>query len=164
MKLTILKRTAALVTITLALGSLGMAQTPVQTRFGGMINDYTADLDGGGPWHVAGEWSVTVKGESGKADFSVALSMVRAASEPRASHTHHVWLTDGQVTVLPNGFRITGAATMTGNGNIAGFSGSQIEVLVTGGTAVLASNVSVTFGGTSAGHFGAQPLDGVVTR
>lgn len=164
MSLMILKRTAALVTVTLALGSLGMAQAPVQRSFGGTINDYTVDLDGNGPWHVTGEWSVRIKGESGKADVSVALSMVRAATEPRQPHTHHVWLTDGSVSSIPGGHLITGAATMTGSGNLAGFSGSPIEVRVTGGSAVPASNVSVTFLGASTGHFGTAPIDGVVTR
>lgn len=161
MRLMILKRTAALVTVTLALGSLGTAQTPVQRRFGGMINDYTVGV---GPWHVLGEWSLTVKGDSGNADVSIALSMVQPTTGA-SSHTHHVWLTDGSVNPIAGGFIVTGAATITGNGSVAGsMSGSPIEVRVTGGSAVPASNVSVTFLGAAITHFGTAPLEGVVTR
>lgn len=161
MRLMILKRSAALVTITLALGSLGMAQAQVQRKFGGMINDYTVGI---GPWHVAGEWSVTVKGESGKADVSIALSMVQPTTGG-SSHTHHVWLTDGTVEPIDGGFVVIGAATITGNGGVASsMTGSPIEVRVTGGNAVAASNVSVTFLGAAITHFGTAPLEGVVTR
>jgi hypothetical protein len=163
MNTTILWRVACLVTITVALSSQGLAQTSGQ-KFGGRINDYTAALDAGGPWHISGEWSLALKGDSGTGDFSVALNMVRSDNPARAAHTHHVTLSDGDVTLLANGFRITGAAVMTSNGNTAGFSGSSVDIQVTGGNALPESNVTLTFGGAAAAHFGDQPLHGVVTE
>jgi hypothetical protein len=77
-------------------------------------------------------------------------------------HTHHIGLVDGTVTALPNGWRISGNAVITGNGNVAGFSPSPIVVEITGGNAVAASNIKLTFDGAAVSHFGTQPLDGVV--
>lgn len=159
----IVRRVLSVLALTLALSSQGVAQGSSQSRFGGLINDYTPVLDAGGAWHVVGQWAAEVKGQSGKGDVSLALSMVRADNPVRSSHTHHVWITDGEVTALPNGYRITGAGVFTGNGNLAGFSGSPVTVDITGGNAVEFSNVSVTFGGGATAHFGSESLDGVVT-
>lgn len=164
MNSSILWRVAAVCAAVLASSTIGTAQTSEQTKVSGVINDYTAALDAGGPWHVTGEWRVWVKGDSGKGDFSAALSMVRADNATRAAHTHHVMLVDGDVTRTPNGFRITGAAGITSNGNLAGFSESLVQIEVTGGGALPFSNVTVTFGGAAAAHFGDLPLDGVVTQ
>ncbi|HEY7501235.1 MAG TPA: hypothetical protein VH740_22125 [Vicinamibacterales bacterium] len=159
-----LRRTAAIVTVAaVTLGSQALAETPRQTRLTGLIHDYTAALDAAGPWQVVGEWSLTVNNASGKVDFIASLSMVRSESAVRSAHTHHVRLSDGDVTVLANGYRISGTATFTSNGNLAGFSGSPIEIEVTGGSAVSLANMAVTFGGAAAVHFGAEPLTGVVT-
>jgi len=49
------------------------------------------------------------------------------------------------------------------NGNLAGFSGSLVDVQITGGEAVPYSNITLTFGGSASSHFGHQPLHGVVT-
>ena len=54
---TILWRAASVATITLALSAQGLAQGPVH-KLDGTINDYTAALDAGGPWHITGEWSL----------------------------------------------------------------------------------------------------------
>jgi hypothetical protein len=162
MSTTILWRVASLVTMTLALSSQGLAHASGH-RLGGAIGDYTGSLDPAGPWQVSGAWSLSVKGESGKGDFSAALNMVRAENPARAAHTHHVTLIDGEVTGLANGFRISGAAAMSSNGNVAGFSGSPVDIQVTGGNGIAFSNVTLTFGGAAAAHFGDQPLHGVVT-
>jgi hypothetical protein len=90
--------------------------------------------------------------------------MVRSDNPARAAHTHHVAVDNGEVTPLANGFRISGAARVTSNGNLAGFSGSPVVIEVTGGNTLPFSNVSVTFGGGAAAHFGDQPLHGVVTE
>jgi hypothetical protein len=164
MKTSILWRAASLVTVALALSSQGRAETVAPTRFDGAVNDYTAALDPGGPWHVSGLWSVSLKGDSGKGDFSAALGMVRSDNPERAAHAHHVTVSDGDVTPLANGFRISGVAVITSNGNVAGFSGSPVDIQVTGGNTVPFSNVTVTFGGAAAAHFGDQPLHGVVTQ
>jgi hypothetical protein len=163
MKTSILWRVASLVTIALALSRPGLGEPAGKEKLGGAINDYTAALDTGGPRHVSGRWSVSREGESGQADFSAALGMVRADNPARAAHTHHVTVSDGEVTALANGSRISGTATITSNGSLAGFSGSPVTVDVTGGNTLTFSNVSVTFGAGAAAHFGDQPLHGVVT-
>jgi hypothetical protein len=162
---------AAATALALALGTSIAAQGSKPIRLAGTINDYVV---GGGAWHVTAKWSVHANGGSGKADFSAAFTMVRSdlwvlltgAStddpEVRAPHTHHVHIRRGQVTALPNGFRITGTATITGSGNWAGFSPSPVQVDIIGGDAVRYSNIRVSFGGAAAGHFGPHPIDGVV--
>ena len=162
MKHSILWRAAALVTIALAWGGQVLAGPAEQTRLGGQISDYTATADPASAWHVSGDWSVRLMGDSGRGIFSAALSMVHSANPAPAAHTHHVTLRDGEVTPLPTGFRLTGLATITSNGNVAGFSGSPIEVQVTGGNGLAYSNVAVTFGGAAAAHFGDLPIHGVV--
>jgi hypothetical protein len=146
------------------LSTTGFARTGFQTKLEGTINDFTADLDGSGPWIVHGPWTLDMQGTSGKGDFSASFSMVRSDNASRQAHTHHVGLTNGDVTPIAGGYRITGGATMTSNGSQAGFSGSQITIEVVGGNAVPLSNVRLTFGGASATHFGTEPLDGVITR
>lgn len=159
----IVRRVLTLVALTVALSGHGLAESQPQMKLGGLINDYTPVLDAAGPWQVVGSWSLELEGSSGRGDFSVALSMVRADNLTRSSHTHHVSVIDGEVTTLPNGYRITGSGVMTGNGNLAGFSGSPVTIDITGGNSVAYSNISVTFGGGAVGHFGSEPLDGVVT-
>jgi hypothetical protein len=163
MKTPLVFRVATVVALTLALSGRGQAQPAPQTRLNGDVNDYTALLDPAGPWHVSGIWSLTLNGESGKGDFSAALGMVRSQNPAPAAHTHHVTVIDGDVTPLANGFRISGAAVITSNGNPAGFSGSPVDIDVTGGSALPYSNVTVTFGGAAAAHFD-QPIHGAVTQ
>ena len=129
----------------------------------GVVHHYTAELDPGGPWQIVGDWKATLNTASGRVDFFAALSMARSDNPSRAAHTHHISLTGGQVTTLANGYRISGAATMTSNGALAGFSGSSIDVEITGGSGVTLSNLKVFFGGASAAHFGAEPVLGVVS-
>ena len=160
--------------IAVVAGITGSAQSSVPQRFSGFINDYSAG--GGGPWHVAAEWELHLKGDSGKADFSAVVAMVRsdlwvvqnsatvdpADTEARNPHTHHITVGNAQVTPLANGTRVSGTATVTGNGNPAFVSPVQIDIV--GGSAVAFSNISVTFSGSAANHFGTLPLNGVVAR
>ena len=164
MRLTIVWRVLSLAALTLALSGQGLANGQQDVRFGGLVNDYTANFDGGGAWHIMGEWSMQVNGNSGKGTFSIGFTMARAAVEPRAFHTHHVTLEGGEVTVLANGYRITGAAVMTGNGSLAGFNGSPMTVELTGGTAMPFSNLSIVYFGDAANHFGSGTIKGVVTK
>lgn len=163
-------QTGALV---LALGVGVLAQAPTQVNFSGLINDYTALS--AGSWEVRGEWTLNVKGDSGRADFSAALSMERSdlfviatntnteVASARTPHTHHVSMVDGTVTPIAGGFRVSGAVVVTGNGNPAPFGqNSTLQVDITGGNLVAFSNVKLTFGGDAVAHFGTQPLDGVV--
>jgi hypothetical protein len=89
--------------------------------------------------------------------------MVRADGSTRASHTHHVGIIGGSVAPIANGYRITGNAIITSNGTAAPFTGSQVDIEITGGGTLQYANAKVTFGGVAIGHFGDQPLDGVVT-
>lgn len=164
MRLTIVWRLLSLVALTVALSGHGFAKGQQDLRYGGMVNDYTANFDGGGAWHIMGEWSMSVKGDSGKGTFSIGFTMARANAEPRSFHTHHVTLEEGEVTALANGYRISGAAVMTGNGSLAGFSGSPVTVDLTGGNALPFSNLSITFAGGAANHFGSGTIKGVVTQ
>ena len=145
----------------LLLGATVGAQAP--GHLGGVINHYTANLDGNGPWYITGDWEVKTKGTSGRADVAIALSMVRQLNEAsRQPHTHHIGLENGAVTVTATGLRISGTADATTNGNAA-FAGSTVQVDITGGDSVRYSNITVTFTGGAASHFGAAPLQGVVT-
>jgi hypothetical protein len=138
------------------------AEAPSVVMMNGLIDDFSPVLDANGPWQVSGLWSITLRGVSGRGDFSAALNMARADNLNRSQHTHHVMLVDEEITPLANGFQISGNAVITSNGNLAGFSGSPVTVVVTGGSAVPLSNITVTFGGAAVGHLGDQPYHGFV--
>jgi hypothetical protein len=63
-------------------------------------------------------------------------------------------------------FAVNGMADfITGNGNSAPFEKSgptTLQVCVTGGSDVAYSNVTVVMTGPATGHFGTQPIHGVV--
>jgi hypothetical protein len=80
----------------------------------------------------------------------------------RGAHTHHVTMSNVAVTWLSNGFRISGPATITLNGNPAPVSPSLLVIDVTGGKDVKLSNITLTFGNPGSKHFGSEPLPGVV--
>ena len=153
--------TVARVVIALGVAAPARAQSAVVARVEGTFHDFTADLDGSGAWQLVGAWAGTLK-SSGLVDVTTSLSMVRSDNATRQPHTHHVTLTDGAVSVIAGGYRITGPATITSNGATAGFSGSQVVVDITGGAAVPLAKITLTFQGAAAAHFGDQPIDGVV--
>lgn len=162
-----------------AAGIAGLAQAPNEVHFRGTINDYTPQnmpATVGGPWQVSGHWSLTLK-RDGTADFSAALTMVRSdlgvtlSSNPdlnsaaaRSAHTHHITLASGAVTFLANDIRVTGPATITGNGNFPPpFGGnSTLQIDIVGGNTVAYSNIKVAFVGDAQSHFGVAPMNGVV--
>jgi len=123
---------------------------------------------------IGGEWSLELKGEPDKADFSAALTMVHSdlgvtggdlnTPKARNAHTHHVTLVDGTVEPLTNGFRVTGTAIITANGVFPPPFGasSSVQIDITGGDSVTYSNIQMTFSGDAPAHFGAQPINGVV--
>lgn len=154
----------AVLVVTTMLGFAGPAagQSSAPTKVEGLFHDYTAELDASGPWQIVGEWSATLKGASGKVDVLGSLSMVRSDAITRSAHTHHLGLIDGVVAAIPNGYRITGAATITSNGGVAPFSGSPVVVEITGNAVVPLAKITLTFQGAAAAHFGDQPIDGVV--
>jgi len=138
----------------LAVGTAALAQAPTPVHFSGLINDFTPETIGGtpvGPWEMHGTWSLDLKGGSGLADFSAAMTMehsdyavvdgVDKADDPsnsdaRAAHTHHITMKGAMVsyntvtcpvypapTAITNpGFMVTGSAYITGNGSPAPFS------------------------------------------
>jgi hypothetical protein len=169
-------RFAAAVLVALALvGTQASAQNSASSHLGGSIGDYVwvEAGPGFGAWFVSGEWSLQVHGESGKADFSASLLGVRSdlwvqqnssnpATAPRSPHTHHVGIVNGEVTSIPNGFKVSGTATITANGSVAPYSSAPVEVEITGGNLVQFSNMKLMFLGIAIDHFGSQPYDGVV--
>jgi hypothetical protein len=165
--------------LVLAASVSGLAQTPKGVNFRGTINDYTPQnmpATVGGPWQVSGHWSLTLK-RNGKGDFSAALTMVRSdlgvtmstnpdlnSAAARNAHTHHITLLDAAVTFLTNDIRVTGPATITGNGSFPPpFGGdSTLQIDIVGGNTVAYSNIKVTFLGDAQSHFGVAPINGVV--
>lgn len=174
------------VVLVLAVGTCALAQDPPPpVHLSGIINDYTPAtvppaLSPAGPWEIRGVWSLNLQGESGTADFSAALTMERSDegvtqtfgdfNNPKVSrhaHTHHITLVGGTVMPIVNGFRVTGPATITGNGNFPppDFGpNTTLQIDITGGNAVTFSNIAVTFIGDAASHFGTQPFHGVVRK
>jgi hypothetical protein len=163
--------------LTFVFAIAGRAQSGVPEHLSGLINDYTAATISGqkvGPWEVHGEWSLKLRRSSGHADFLAALTMERSDEgvnvqggnfdDPavRAAHTHHIMLERGLVTPLENGFRVTGAATIAGNGDQKFLS--EVTIDITGGTLIQFSNIQLTFGSPASNHFGTSPLNGVVER
>jgi hypothetical protein len=101
-----------IVVLSLAAGSGALAQAPSPRHFSGIISDYTplsASASPTGPWELRGKWSLHVKGDSGKADFSAIIVMelsdywvLKTNADPtnsgdRSQHTHHITLTDAVV-------------------------------------------------------------------
>jgi hypothetical protein len=158
-----------------------LAQNTAPKRFSGVINAYspqtTTPTGTIGPYEVRGPWSLKLKRDSGKADFSAALNMELSDGwvitennsnfDPtaRGAHTHHITLVDGDVTTTSTGgLLINGTATITLNGNPAPVSPSPMTIEITGGTDVEFSNITLTFGSPGSKHFGTEPLPGVVRR
>lgn len=155
-----------------------LAQNPKQLKLRGLINDFTPSTVGG-PWEIRGDWTLKVNFESGKAYFSAALTMERSdqgvvlngggeftTPAGRHAHVHHVTLTDADIVPLPNGFRITGTATVAGNGGPPpDFApSSPIQIDITGGSLVPFSNMKLSFGSPASGHFGTSAFNGVVRK
>lgn len=155
------------------------AQGPGPEHFRGIINDYTAATGVSGPWEMHGSWSLKLRPESGKADFSMVMTMEHPDSwialnpgpagapnidniAARNPHTHHITMdatisTDTSVCPVDSPtttvrFVIIGEPSITGNGSAAPFEKkgpSTLTVCVTGGTEVEYSNVTLQFSNTS---------------
>src|SRR5688572_21125669 len=108
MKALLVRRVIPVVAIALVLSSQGAAQHSTAHQLEGLVHHYTAALDAAGPWHISGEWSIKVKGNSGRADFAAALAMVRSDNATRQPHTHHVTIDDGDFAFTASGFVING--------------------------------------------------------
>ena len=162
--------------VVLALTISTFAQGSKELHLRGTISDYTPQ-NVSGPWEVRGVWSLTVKNGSHTADFSAALTMVRSdlgvtlsgggdlnSPTDRNAHTHHFKVVNGTVTLLANGFEITGPITIAANGTFPPPFGpsSTVTIEVTGGNTLALSNIQVILQGDAAVHFGTQALNGVV--
>jgi hypothetical protein len=146
----------------------------------GSIHDFTTPM--AGSWTIHGDWSLDVTGGPNAAEFTAELTMERSdlffemnpmmsanSLTTRNPHTHHISVV-GTVTPIPGGFRVTSEAdetTITGNGAPPTFEKtvpptSTLQIDITGGSLVTFSNVTLTFGGAAVGHFGPNPIAGVV--
>lgn len=166
---------SVLVMMALAVGAPALAQEGAAPRVAGTFNDHVwVEMgSGAGAWQVSGEWTAQLN-RGGKADFIGSLLGVRSDlwvlqtnADPtnpsvRTPHTHHVGLLNADVTVIPNGIRLTGAAIITTNGSVAPFSSSPVQVDITGGALIRFSNIKLTFLGHAVEHFGSQAYDGIV--
>jgi hypothetical protein len=152
-----------------------------------MINDYTPATFNGtvvGPWEIRGSWSMQVNDRSGLANFSAALNMEKSdyaivegivtVDDPstRSPHTHSLTMTQATVSydtsTCPSNspantllFMISGPVAITANGGPV-LSGSSLNVCVSGGTGTPFSTVTLVFTGPATGHFGSQPIHGVI--
>jgi hypothetical protein len=178
--------------LVLAVATTTLAQDPMPEHFSGIINDYTPlspTASPTGPWEMRGRWSLHLKGNSGKADFSAIMAMelsdywvLNSNSDPtnpsiRSAHTHHITMTDATVSFDTSTcpadspadtarFVVNGTANfITANGNPGPFEAkgpSMLQICISGGSNVQYSNMTLVFTGPATGHFGSQPIHGVV--
>jgi hypothetical protein len=171
--------------------ALVTAQDLRTVYFSGVINDYSPASISGGPWEIRGVWSLEVQ-RSGTANFTADLTMMTSdygitgatqvdPNNPatRTPHTHHIVLTDATVSydtsVCPannpattgSGIVVTSAATTSANGGPAPFESkgsSSLQICITGGSEVSYSNLTLVYTGPATGHFGSQPIHGVISK
>ena len=167
------------------------AQDLRRVFFSGMLHDYSPSTVSGGPYEMRGDWSLAID-RTGTATFTADMAMETsdygvsdstqvdpANPATRSPHTHHISVTNAtvsyDVTVCPvnspattaPGVVVTGTATTTGNGGPATFESkgpSTVQVCITGGSEVQFSNITLVYTGPATGHFGPQPIHGVVTK
>ena len=100
----------------------------------------------------------------------------------RGAHTHNITLTSTSIVYNSNlcpanppgtpaasgpNIMVTGNVSVTGNGTPAPFEStgpSTLQICITGGSQVPLSNLSLVFVGPATGHFGTQPIRGVVLQ
>jgi hypothetical protein len=170
-------RTFAVLILTVGVGAYGQDWAHNEWKFSGVINAYSPQTaTGTGPYEIRGPWSLTLRRDGTKADFSAALDMefsdgwvlttgkMNFDPKARGAHTHHITLEGADVTPIANGFRVTGPAVFTLNGGSAPptVSPSAVVIEVTGGSEVAFSNITLTFQKPGSNHFGSAPLPGVV--
>jgi hypothetical protein len=130
-----------------------------------------------GPWEIRGAWQLTVNARSRTAIFSAELNMemsdytlVCCGIDPdspaeRMPHTHLIKIVGGHVTPLTGGgFEVTGGSLEILKNGSPVLTSSTLTLDLTGGTSAAYSNITLTFGGDAAGHFGTQPVNGFVQK
>jgi hypothetical protein len=182
-------RIVAVPVLAVSIGALAQTWTcdKLPQSYKGQINAYTPAPLGSkapfGPYEIRGPWSLILKRGGTKADFSTELNMILSDGwvltngvtppdfdpKTRNAHTHHITMTDADVTILATGgFQVVGTATVTLNGGPTPFvqQAAMTTIVITGGTDVEFSNFSLTFPSTApaSGHFGTLPLPGVVQK
>lgn len=149
------------------------ASEQTSRKLEGVINDFSPrSTNPTGPYLVSGPWSLQLL-PNGKSNFTASLTMVRSdlwfinpggdpeSQAARNFHTHHVLVTDGEVSVVGSSIVVNGAAVITSNGNEV-FAGSTVQIEISGGTAVTPSNIKLTFSAPASSHFTNQPYKGVI--
>jgi hypothetical protein len=167
----------AVLVLAIGIGAQAQEWAHKDKKFTGVLNAYTPQTaTGTGPYEVRGPWSLTLKRDGTKADFSAALNMefsdawvlttgkMNFDPAARGAHTHHITVIDGEVTQIANGFQVTGPASFTLSGGPAPptVTPSPVVIEITGGSEVEFSNITLTFLPPGSNHFGASPLPGVV--
>jgi hypothetical protein len=164
--------------LTLATATAALAQTSTPTKFSGVIEDYSPSttVTPTGPWEMRGPWTLTVDGQSGKGDFTAAITMELSdytrnsanvdsgsGSNSRMQHTHNIAITGGTITQIDTGgMQLTGPVSITKDGSPAPLAASTLTVSITGGKIVEYSNMTLQFQGGAPVHFGSQLIHGVV--
>jgi hypothetical protein len=186
-----IRYTAGVCSVVLALvaGRIG-GQELRRVSMSGVIHDYGPSTISGGPYEMRGEWTLGID-RTGAGSFTADLTMETSdygisgstqvdPTNPatRTPHTHHITVTNASVSydtsVCPAnnppttgpGVVVTGTATTTANGNPAPFESkgaSTLQVCITGGSEVEFANMTLVYTGPATGHFGPQPIHGVVT-
>jgi hypothetical protein len=170
---------AVVVVLTVSAGALARPWSGTPTHFSGVINDYSpSDVIPTGPWEIRGPWSLTLRKDCDKADFSAALTMElsdytrtpanvdsTSGATSRMQHTHHITIEGGTVSTLSTGgIEVTGPVTITKDGSPAPLASSTLTVDITGGTTVEYSNITLLFDGGALVHFGTGLIHGVVRK
>lgn len=167
------------------------AQDLRPVSFSGTIHDYSPSTVSGGPYEMRGEWTLEVV-SGGTASFSADMTMetsdygITGATQvdptnpaTRSPHTHHISMTNVTVSydtsacpanspaTTVSGLVLNGPATTSGNGGPATFEAkgpSTLQVCIMGGSEVTFSNLTMVYTGPATGHFGPQPIHGVVRK
>ena len=176
-----------------------------EVHFSGLLNDYTPSTVANGPYEMRGSWTLELNRETGRANFFAEMNMetsdygtTNGVVDPknpatRGAHTHHIAVTDADVTwnltgcpafspAAKQGFQFTKTVSLiTGNGSKAPFEKtatptSVLQVCVSGGSfgdpaSLPYTNVTMTFvpqasgaASPAASHFGSQAIHGVVNK
>jgi hypothetical protein len=182
-----------LVAAAMGIGTGAVAQDPGPRHLSGVINDYSPVSGNTTAWELHGPWNLTLNKETGMAHFSMSLTMGLSAVGQSATtlqditlaqHTHNITM-DGMVTYNPTDcpaasattppytarIEIKNTASVFANGNVPPFGQfSPLQVCIAGGVDepnepnVQFSNITLVFAGGAGGHFGLQPIHGVVSK
>jgi hypothetical protein len=172
--------------VLLAVAPRMLAQDPPPVvHLSGLINDYTPVSGVSGPWEIRGEWSLELKGDSGKATFSANVNMTHSdywvvlnpgaadddsAMTGRHPHTHLITVSKATITALAGGgFELSGQVFVTADGDAAPFMSKcsdttqcKLTIDVVGGNVLPLSNITLTFSGPPTTHFGTQAIHGFI--